>query len=823
MTRSKAQDVSSPESQDLWPQLAALFARHPTEVLSLKDIRDALDVGADDRRDLRGLLHAAEEDGRLERVRGRAWRMPAPVHRVEGRVHRHERGFGFLLDTGAPGGNDPFIPPEQMEGLLHGDLVRARIEPGRGGRTRAVVEKVMTARARVVGVTRRWGKRWLLELDGHQDGFLVTNPEAWPMMADGLAVEANITQRPEATHRGTAEVVGVLGQSGSLKVEVEKLVAAAGVPVAFLPAALAQVTAFSQDIAAEGLKDPNRKDITHIPLVTIDGEDAKDFDDAVHVEPHGQRVTLTVAIADVSHYVAPGTPLDADASQRGTSVYFPRRVIPMLPHALSDDLCSLRPHVPRLCMVAQMEFAQGACVPDKTHFFAGLMRSRARLTYTRVHEAASAGLTALPEAPGFDLGAALELYKRLRKGRLARGALDLELPETQVTLDEQGEPVGIREAPRWESHQLIEEFMIAANEAVARFFDERNLPCVYRIHEQPDEDRLQRFVELSGAYARGGHLKPNPSPQQLQQFMGQLAGHPALHVLQFQLLRAMMQARYAAHNAGHYGLASTAYLHFTSPIRRYPDLLVHRLLRQALAHPRRHGREETNAPAVEALTKLAETSSRAERRSTDLERQVDSLYAAAWCQRHLGEAFEGEITGMGEPGMFVRIHALGADGLLPVEALGHTFATVDDRRGMLLGSKGQIFHRLGDKLKVRLADVNLSRRQVLLALEDPPRVVHPASGRDRGHAGRGPAGQSGPPKRGGGGPSRGGGGGGARRGGGGGTPRGGGGGTARGGSGARTGGGPSRGGGGGGPPRGAGGGGPRGGGGGRGGKPGKRR
>ena len=377
--------------------------------------------------------------------------------------------------------------------------------------------------------------------------------------------------------------------------------------------------------------------------------------------------------------------------------------------------------------------------------------------------------------------------------------------------------------------------MIAANEALARFFDERNLPCVYRIHEQPDEDRLQRFVELSGAYARGGHLKPHPSPQQLQQFMGQLAGHPALHVLQFQLLRAMMQARYAAHNAGHYGLASTAYLHFTSPIRRYPDLLVHRLLREALAHPRRHGRQETNAPAVEALTKLAETSSRAERRSTDLERQVDSLYAAAWCQRHLGEVFEGEITGMGEPGMFVRIHALGADGLLPVEALGHTFATVDDRRGMLLGSKGQIFHRLGDKLKVRLADVNLSRRQVLLALEDPPRVVHPANGRDRGHAARGHAGQSGLPKRGGAGPSRGGGGaarGAGPRGGGGGTPRGGGGGPARGGGGGPArggGGGPARGGsgargGGGGTPRGgSGGGGARGGGGGRGGKQGKRR
>ncbi|MBI5493656.1 MAG: VacB/RNase II family 3'-5' exoribonuclease [Deltaproteobacteria bacterium] len=689
-------------------RLLGLLDRHPGEEFSLKELRDRLDVGPDDRREMRELLGELEEEGRVQRVAGRCYRAARPVVRVEGRVHRHERGFGWLLDTGAPDGNDPFIPPDQMEGLLQGDRVRARLEPGRAGKPRAVIEKVLTERARTIGTLRRWGKRWVVEVDAHADGFLVEGTgEA--ELRDGAAAMVTVTTRPEATHRGTVDVERVLGESGTLAVEVEKLVLLGQVPVDFPADALAEVAALSADPVADAAHEHRRRDLTALPLVTIDGEDARDFDDAVHVAREGKHLVLTVAIADVAHYVREGTALDRSAAERGTSIYFPGRVIPMLPHRLSDDLCSLRPNVPRLCLAAKMTFEPGQAVPGHVELFAGLMKSRARLTYTRVHEAAAAGLTSLPEAPGFDLAAALELFRRLRAARLARGALDLDLPEPRFFLDPSGDVRAMQPAPRWESHQLIEEFMIAANEAVARHFEGHQWPCVYRVHEPPDEEKLKRFLALASAHVKLPKIPPSPAPSHVAAILELLRGHRRGTVLQGQLLRAMMQARYDAANLGHYGLASEAYLHFTSPIRRYPDLLVHRELHRHLTGGK------TPADREARLETLAGSSSRTERRATDLERQCDALYAASACTHLVGRDLSGTVTGVADAGLFVRLDDNGADGLIPLDTLAPGRILVDDEHAEIHTAAGARWG-LGDPVKVRVASVNLGRRQVTLAL-----------------------------------------------------------------------------------------------------------
>jgi ribonuclease R len=680
----------------------------------------------EDRKALRMAVSMGVECGVLVRSPGRRFGLAATdVELVEGVVHRHGKGFGWLLDSGVKGDGDPFIPPEQMEGLLHGDRVRARIEPGRGGKARAVVVKVIAPPPKTLGTVSREARHIYVRLEGVPTGFLVDHPPGG--VADGTLVEVEVLQRESKTHRGTVRILNQLGPAGDLHAEVEKLVTLARVPGEFPPAILDHVQSLAQDPSRDAAMDALRRDIGHLPLVTIDGETAKDFDDAVCVQelPNGS-LRLTVSIADVSHYVQEGTPLDTEAARRGTSIYLPGRVIPMLPPRLSDDLCSLRPHVPRLCMVVQMSFPRGGSVPHDVEFFSGVMRSRARLTYTRVAEGMAEHLRALPEANGFDLHAATLLFRTLRDGRLSRGALDLELPEPLVTLNEDGEPVGMRAAPRTDAHMLIEEFMIAANEAVARWFEAQQLPAVYRIHEPPNPEKLARFRTLAHAYAHGLDLGDSPTPAKLSAFLAQLRKQPGAAILQPVLLRSLMQARYAQNNLGHFGLASDAYLHFTSPIRRYPDLLVHRELRRAL-HDHHRGKKRTTQQHEERrlrLDELAEQSSQAERRATELERQVDALYAARFCQSHLGDSLQGVIAACADFGLFVQLPELSVEGLVPVQTLGHEYFELDSLGVRLVGRRSGRTFTLGDPVRVTLVGASLEKRQITLALAqnaDSPR------------------------------------------------------------------------------------------------------
>ncbi|MEW5848899.1 MAG: ribonuclease R [Myxococcota bacterium] len=699
-----------------------LLRAHGGGPLHLREIRHELNVRPDDRKDLRTALAMAVEAGVLERTdQGRGFRLPITHDVVEGVVWRHEKGYGWLTGTGVGGGgkgNDPFISPDQMESVLHGDRVRAKVIPQGGGRTRAVILEVVGKPRYVVGVLRKRGRHTAVELEETGEQLHVSEGPV-ESCADGSAVEVLISERPSTYRMGICRLIRALGRPGDLKVEIEKVLINAQIPMVFSELAQEEANDVNDAIEAVAAADPDRRDITHLPLVTIDGPTAKDFDDAVCVERHGSKHVLTVAIADVSFYVRPGSVLDREACERGTSVYIPGRVIPMLPPRLSDTLCSLRPHEPRLCMVAQMTFGHGPR-PEKVDLFAGLMRSRARLTYERVAEAMNAGLDALPEAKGFDLKAAADLYRKLHSARLARGALDLDLPEIEVDLGDDGEPLDLHLSARHDSHRLIEEFMLAANEAVASWFAEREQPCVYRIHEDPDAEKLDRFRVLANAHAIEVRLPPEPTPTQLGRFLEALKDHPAARPLQTVLLRSMMQARYEVVNAGHYGLASEAYLHFTSPIRRYPDLLVHRQLRALLQGaarktPHAHDLLPHDEPA---LAVMAQSSTRTERKAQEIERDVHALYAAHICARHIGEEFDGVIMGCEEFGLFVHLSELNADGMIPVASLGPERFELDPHKMMLAAPRSGRTFRLGQDVRVRIVDASLQRKRVTLGLAE---------------------------------------------------------------------------------------------------------
>ncbi|MGO8968310.1 MAG: ribonuclease R family protein, partial [Myxococcaceae bacterium] len=460
----------------------------------------------------------------------------------------------------------------------------------------------------------------------------------------------------------------------------------------------------------------SRRDLRGLELVTIDGADARDFDDAVWAEslPTG-GVRLLVAIADVSHYVLPGSALDVEAFHRGTSVYLPDRVLPMLPERLSNGICSLRPGEDRLCLVADMEFGAGA-VRRRSTLYPAVMRSAARCTYDEVQAVLDG--EKVPGRDGF-----LPLFRRLaglaqalRRMREARGALDFDLPETKVVVDGSGRPVRMERRERKESHRLVEECMLAANEAVAAFFQGEGLPSVYRFHGEPDEAKLEAFAELARAHGLKVPGSRRPTSLELNRFIQELEGKPEQRALNQVLLRSMMQAIYSPDSVGHYGLAADEYLHFTSPIRRYPDLLVHRLLR---AHWHRQGRGR-GAPElareVESLRAMAARASERERAAMQVEREVTSFYAALLMEPRVGERFSATVSGVADFGVFVELDVEHVEGLVPSDALG-TRSRFDARlHALVLGDGRRV--RVGQAATVELRSVNLVRRQLDFTLLD---------------------------------------------------------------------------------------------------------
>ena len=475
-----------------------------------------------------------------------------------------------------------------------------------------------------------------------------------------------------------------------------------------------------------------REDLRSLALCTIDGATAKDFDDAVHARPTGGNgVEVTVAIADVAHYVQPGSPLDEDARERGTSLYYPGKVVPMLPFALSNGLCSLRPEVERLCMVARFVVKPDGSV-SKTRFANGVMRSKARLTYDGVFEHFEGGPLKVFEgkdgesdarAPD-DVKTSLvhlrEAARRLNGARRQRGMLDFNLAESVFKLDDKGDPVASTRAPRNEAHKLIEELMIAANEAVANHFFRKDIPCIYRVHEPPDPEKLKTFLTLARRAAKDHRVNvPKEAPHNAKTvgaILKNLDDTPLSEALNSLLLRAMMQAHYTSENVGHFSLASDAYLHFTSPIRRYPDLEVHRQLKRHLQSKKRlHDGEKDRLRR--ALEQTAKMMSDKEREAMSCERDISSLMATWVMSERKGELMEGRVTSVREFGAFVRVTPLHLDGLVPLGEIARDYLNLDEHGLRLIAERSGFSLGIGDRVIVEVKDADLSRRQTTFDLE----------------------------------------------------------------------------------------------------------
>jgi ribonuclease R len=703
--------------------------------MSFSELGKAFHVPEAEEDAFRERLEDLERRGEIARVRGEKYSAIEYSSMMAGRITVRPEGFGFVL---VDAGDDLFIPRSGMHGAMDGDTVLAREEKarvrGRGrdaGKTSGTVVKVLDrARERVVGrFEAADGKKVVLPYDPKLDAIVRIADGKTRGARDGEIVEARLTVFPDnrrVAHGVVEERLGFLGEPG---VDIEIVLRSHNLPHRFPEPVVAESEAFPEEVREEDLL--GRRDLRDHRIVTIDGETAKDFDDAVEVvkTEHGYR--LGVHIADVSNYVEEGTALDDEARSRGTSVYFPGRVLPMLPERLSNGLCSLNPRVDRLVLSALLELDRTGRVL-KAEFARGVIRSAHRMTYTevaRLLESRPTSEDARRYGPFLeDFQVMGELAALLRRRREGRGSIDFDLPDADIVLDDEGLVVGIVPESRNVAHKLIEEFMLAANEAVAKHLLFAKQPAIYRVHDRPDPDRLVDLREIlqSFGYELKGDLEEVP-PAAFQKVLRAIEGKPEERLLRDLLLRAQRKAIYSPECRGHYALAAPYYCHFTSPIRRYPDLIVHRQLTRLL----REGRP-VPAKDLERITQdfneTANICSQRERRAEQAERESLLWKKIVFMKDKVGRDFDAYVTGVASFGVFVTLKDFFVEGLVPVSALGEDFFVYEEKQHRLRGRSSGQTYRLGDSLRVKLKAIDEVRRRLDFLLEDttPRRAATPA-------------------------------------------------------------------------------------------------
>jgi ribonuclease R len=658
-------------------------------------------------------LRAMEREGQVVRNRRGAILVADKAGLIKGKVIGHADGFGFLRPE-EPGKDDLFLGPKEMHKVLHGDVVLGRVSGvDKRGRLEAnIVEVLVRANKKIVG-------RLFVE---HDVAFVIAEnkrisqdillmPDSLKGAKPGQVVVAEIVEQPSKNAEPIGRVIEILGNYADPGMEIEIALRKHDLPYEWPNDVEAAAGAIGTQVEARDLK--GRKDLRKLAFMTIDGETAKDFDDAVYAERAGKNFKLWVAIADVSHYVRPADPLDQEAYNRGNSVYFPRRVIPMLPEELSNELCSLKPEVDRLVMVCEMEVTAGGIVKGY-EFYPGVIHSHARLTYTRVAAVIEGKPAEPPVAKALhpQIGILYEVFKALFSQRQKRGAIDFESVETQMIFDEKGKIERIVRVQRNDAHRLIEECMLAANVSASDYLEKNNQPTLYRVHEGPTPEKLEslRAMLKDFALTLGGGDKPHA--KDYAELLKRIKDRPYAGMLQTVMLRSLHQAVYTPENVGHFGLAYDAYAHFTSPIRRYPDLLVHRGIKAVVKGQR------YEAGALEAIgSHCSET----ERRADDATRDVEAWLKSYYMQDHVGEEFHGTISGVTNFGLFVTLDELYVDGLVHISDLGQDYFTFDAAKHTLRGERSGVKYQLAGRVKVKVVRVNLEQAKIDFTLvEDKP-------------------------------------------------------------------------------------------------------
>ncbi len=692
------------DDEALDARLIATMRRRPGAV-GASDLLRAARVSPDERQRALDRLDALEAAGRIVR-KGNRLLLASKAGLIAGRIDVHPSGYAFVRPDD-PDAEDVYVPERATRPAMHGDRVLVELERGRQrGRVQGRVQRVLEHGVHeVVGVYHAGRTTGVVIPQEPRITVTLVAPNAARGDAtDGDMVVARVVRWPGREPDAEVEITRVLGPAGDPRVETEAVIHTYGLPTSFPPDVLEAASHVPRRVT--DAECAGRLDLRALPIVTIDGENARDFDDAVLVEPDGDGWRLTVAVADVAHYVQDGGPIDVEARARGTSVYFPDRVIPMLPEALSNEICSLRPDEDRLAMIVRMGFDERGR-PTGATFHRGVIRSAARLTYTQVRQVLVDRDPAVRDALGplvEPLERAETLARLLMKRRRARGAIDFDLPEAEILLDLRGRPENIVRAERSIAHQLIEEFMLAANESVARELGRRKLPAMHRVHAPPSASSLKDLARfLEGFGLRLDMKDGRTSPRAFQKVLDRAADKPEARLVHTVLLRSMQQARYSAEPQGHFGLATDDYLHFTSPIRRYPDLVVHRILDQALGAPGR--------PPAD-LADVADESSRRERLAMDAEREIVQLKKLQYMQDKVGQAYDGFVSGVTAFGMFVELTDVFVDGLVHISTLGDDFYEHREGQHLLRGRRTRRTFRVGDPIRVEVAGVSIERRQI---------------------------------------------------------------------------------------------------------------
>lgn len=698
---------------------------------SCSDLTVALDILEAEIPFFERRLFAMERDGQVMRNRRGDYLLPAKADLVRGTVQGHPDGYGFV--SADEEGPDIFLGPNEMREVLHGDRVMVRIAglDRRGRPEGKIVEVLERANTRVVGRVLVENGVTLVVPENRricQEILLAPGPKS--KASAGQVVVVELVQQPTRYAQPIGKVVEVLGNYADPGMEIEIALRKHDLPFEFSKAAREQTRRLPDKVRKMDWK--GREDLTALPLVTIDGETARDFDDAVYCERQGRGFRLVVAIADVSHYVTVGSALDGEAYDRGNSVYFPRRVIPMLPEKLSNGLCSLNPQVERLCMVCDMAISQTGVI-KQYRFYPAVMFSKARLTYNQVaaalYDSEPAALEIvgglLPHLQNLD-----KLFRVLLKARAKRGAIDFETQETRMVFDDQGKIEKIVPESRNDAHRLIEECMLAANVCASEFLQGQEHPALYRVHEGPTPEKLAKLRDFLGEFGLqlGGGEEPRAGDY--ARLLDAIKARPDLQLLQTVMLRSLRQAVYSPDNVGHFGLAYEAYTHFTSPIRRYPDLLVHRAIKAALLG-------QCYVPAQEGgdWEAIGMHCSMTERRADEADRDVENWLKCYYMQDRIGEEFDGSVSAVVPFGLFVALHDVFVEGLVHISDLGSDYFHFDDAHHALVGERTGQRYRLSDQVRVQLVRVNMEASKIDFRLvRGPERETERVGKTARAHA-----------------------------------------------------------------------------------------